>query len=238
MLEENLREIFTKIEASCKRVKRDSKEITLVCVTKGIGLEKIREVVKLGMSDIGENRVQDALKKFNELYSADDRSQVNIRWHMVGHLQRNKAKYAVRIFDLIHSVDSFKLAEEINKEAEKINKIQNILIQVNTSGEKTKFGVNPEDLFSLAKEILKFKHLNLKGLMTIAPEVENPEDTRPYFRKLRELFDEFNHLTNYQLTILSMGMSQDFGIAIEEGANVLRIGRAIFKGEPPDLEFI
>ncbi|MCM8778319.1 MAG: YggS family pyridoxal phosphate-dependent enzyme [Candidatus Omnitrophica bacterium] len=230
MLKENLAKVKAKIAEACRRVDRDPGEITLVCVTKGVEIEKIKEVVSLGIMDIGENRVQEAFKKYNELQTTGYKLTAKIRWHMVGHLQSNKAKYAVRIFDLIHSVDSFKLAEEINKQAERINKIQDILIQVNTSGEKTKFGIEPKGLFSLIGEIKKFKNLSLKGLMTIAPVVLNPEDARPYFRKLKELFDEFNYLTNHPLTILSMGMSQDFEVAIEEGANMVRIGRAIFKG--------
>ncbi|MCM8765811.1 MAG: YggS family pyridoxal phosphate-dependent enzyme [Candidatus Omnitrophica bacterium] len=224
MLRENLAKVEERIERACRKVGRDPEEITLVCVTKGVEIEKISEIVNLGVTDIGENRVQEALKKFEQLQAGQ-----SIKWHMVGHLQSNKAKYAVRIFDLIHSVDSLKLAEEINRQAERINKIQEILVQVNVSGEKTKFGIKPEDLFSLGEEILKFKNLRLRGLMTIAPIVESPEDARFCFRKLRELRDEFNYLTNYQLTILSMGMSQDFEVAIEEGANMVRIGTAIFK---------
>lgn len=229
MFEGNLRLVLEKIATSCIKAKRNPEEITLVCITKGVDVEKIKEIIALGINNIGENRVQEALKKFEKLQIPVYRSG-KINLHMVGHLQKNKVKYAVRIFDLIHSVDSLELAYEINKQAEKINKVQDILIQINSSGEKTKFGVKPEDLFSLANEVLKLKNLNLKGLMTIAPIVKNPEETRPYFRKVKELFDEFNHLTNNQLTILSMGMSQDFEVAIEEGANMVRIGRAIFEG--------
>ncbi|MGE4358108.1 MAG: YggS family pyridoxal phosphate-dependent enzyme [Candidatus Omnitrophota bacterium] len=234
MLGDNLRAVFARIEAVCKRIKRNPAEITLVCVTKGIEIEKIKEVIELGINDIGENRVQEAVEKFEKLRMANGKGR-KINWHMVGHLQRNKAKYAVRIFDLIHSIDSRELAEEINRQAERINKVQDILIQVNTSGEKTKFGISPEDLFSLAEELLKLKHLNLKGLMTIAPLVENAEETRLYFRKLYELKEKLytSGITRFPLPILSMGMSQDFEVAIEEGANMIRLGRAIFAG--PEL---
>jgi len=228
MLWENLERLKKRIEDACQRSGRSFNEITLVCVTKNVDIEKIKEVIKLGIKDIGENRVQEAVKKFEELRIANCEK---VRWHMVGHLQRNKAKYAVRIFDLIHSVDSLDLALELNKQAEKVNRVQDILIQVNVSGEETKFGINPENLLSLVKEILNLKNLNLKGLMTIAPIVKNPEDARPHFRTLRELKDKINAelILNPPLSVLSMGMSQDFEVAIEEGATMIRIGTAIFK---------
>jgi pyridoxal phosphate enzyme (YggS family) len=149
---------------------------------------------------------------------------------MVGHLQTNKVKEAVRIFDLIHSVDSVRLAKEIDKESAKINKIQNLLIEVKTSPEATRFGLKPDEAVRVMKEIAEFKNISIKGLMTIAPIVDNPEKTRPYFILLRELRDKINELRtmNHELTILSMGMSDDFEVAIEESSNMVRIGRAIF----------
>jgi pyridoxal phosphate enzyme (YggS family) len=149
---------------------------------------------------------------------------------MVGHLQTNKVKDAVKIFDLIQSVDSLHLAEEIDKQAAKINKIQDILIEVKTSPEATKFGLQLEVVIEVIKGITKLKNLNIKGLMTIAPIVDNPEKARPYFRLLRELGDKINEsrITNHESRILSMGMTDDFEVAIEEGANMVRLGRAIF----------
>ena len=203
--------------------------ITIVAVSKARTLQQIEEVIQAGISDIGENKVQEALIKYKEL-SAIDYKRSTIRWHMVGHLQTNKVKDAVGIFDLIHSVDSVHLAQEIDRQAVKINKIQNILIEVKTSGEATKFGLRPEEVIAVIKEMAPFKNIDIKGLMTIAPIVDSPEKTRPYFRTLRELKDEINHssLTKSPLSVLSMGMSDDFEIAIEEGSNMIRIGRAIF----------
>ncbi len=236
MSRSNLEAVRARIHQVCARVGRDPNEITLVCVTKGVDINRIREVVGLGITDIGENRVQEAREKFGlltSLQATGNRRQAEIRWHMVGHLQRNKAKHAVRIFDLIHSVDSLDLAQEIDKEAKKIEKIQEILIEVNVSGESTKFGITAEETFLLAKEVSKLTSLRLKGLMTIAPLVDNPEKVRPYFKALRELRDEINQLltVNCKLLTLSMGMSQDFEVAIEEGATMMRIGTAIFRSE-------
>lgn len=242
MLSDNLEKVKARIQAACKRVGRNPDEITLVCVTKGVGVEKIREIIGLGILDIGENRIQEARLKYDLLAGIERR----VRWHLVGHLQKNKAKYAVRIFDLIHSVDSWELACVINREAAKIGKPQAILIEVNISGETTKFGLKPQDTLPLTREILNLGNLKLSGLMTIAPIVDNPEKARPYFRMLRELRDKINQqlttspstwlgashppldLARGKLSALSMGMSQDFEVAIEEGANLVRIGRAIF----------
>lgn len=199
--------------------------ITIVAVTKGRTVEQIKEVIAAGITDIGENRVQEALIKYNELYAIRSTLYAT-RWHMVGHLQTNKVKEAVKIFDLIQSVDSLYLAQEIDKEAGKVNKIQDILIEIKTSPEAAKFGIKPDEAIGVIKEIAKLKNINLKGLMTIAPIVDNVENTRPYFKMLRELKDKIN-----TLHILSMGMTDDFQIAIEEGSNMVRLGRAIFEGE-------
>lgn len=259
MFRSNLEQVKEKIRRSAIKIGTDPDKITLVCVTKGIDIDRIKEAVSLGITDIGENRVQEAKVKFSLLthnsvpneaiqkeFTSGSRSAKEevitfgklvthnkLNWHLIGHLQKNKARDAVKIFDLIHSVDSLSLAEEINKEAEKINKIQEVLIQVNTSNEATKFGINSEGALSLVKEILKLPNLKLKGLMTIAPLVDNPENVRPYFKALRELRDKIYDLriTDYELPNLSMGMSQDYQIAIEEGATMVRIGTAIFKDE-------
>jgi pyridoxal phosphate enzyme (YggS family) len=204
----------------------------LLAVTKGRSIEEIGGVIAAGVSEIGENRVQEAIEKYNVLTGKPANRQTGelIKWHMVGHLQTNKVKEAVAIFDLIHSVDSLKLAAEINRQAEKINKIQDILVEVKTSPEAAKFGVPPGEAIELVRDLAQFKNIALKGLMTIAPMAADPEEARPYFRLLKELRDNINELmTNDQrLTTVSMGMSDDFEVAIEEGATMVRIGRALF----------
>jgi pyridoxal phosphate enzyme (YggS family) len=229
-----------RIIGACRRLNRNSDEIRLVAVTKTVDSLQIQEVIKAGIFEIGENRVQDAQLKFNALrppQSVGGRPSKScgwrtspIRWHLIGHLQTNKAKEAVRIFDLIQSVDSFKLALEIDKHAAKVNKLQDILVQVNTSQEASKFGLKPDDTLEAIKQISQLKNVRIQGLMTIAPVVDKPEKARPFFRRLRELRDEINRLSSivYRLSDLSMGMTDDFEIAIEEGATMLRIGRAIF----------
>jgi len=176
----------------------------------------MEEALEAGVTIFGENRVQDALAKHKVI---SDRAS----WHLIGHLQTNKAKDAVRIFDLIHSVDSLRLAQEIDKQAGKIGKVQDILIQVNTSGEASKFGIGPEEAAGLIRDAGLLKNISIKGLMTIAPEVEDPETVRPYFTALRELRDFIDR--SWQL---SMGMSNDFEVAVEEGATLVRVGRAVF----------
>jgi len=204
----------------------------LVAVTKGRSIEEIGGVIAAGVSEIGENRVQEAIEKYNVLTGKPANRQTGelIKWHMVGHLQTNKVKEAVAIFDLIHSVDSLKLAAEINRQAEKINKIQDILVEVKTSPEAAKFDVPHGEAIELVRDLAQFKNIALKGLMTIAPMAADPEEARPYFRLLKELRDNINELmTNDQrLTTVSMGMSDDFEVAIEEGATMVRIGRALF----------
>ena len=223
------------------------REITIVAVTKGRTVEQIKEVIAQGIAGIGENRVQEALVKYNALpgpryamrlnpalsslkeSSSDDRKG-GVKWHMIGHLQTNKVKEAVRIFDLIQSVDSPRLAQAISKEAGKINKQQDILLEVQTSPEKSKFGLKPQEIPEVFKEISCLPHLEVKGLMTIAPFTDNPETSRPYFKMLRELSEkiDWRRETTHRGPILSMGMSGDFAVAIEEGANMIRLGRVIF----------
>jgi pyridoxal phosphate enzyme (YggS family) len=197
--------------------------VTLVCVTKEAALPDIRQALDLGVTDIGENRVQDAVLKHGSIGPRP-------RWHLIGHLQTNKARDAVRIFDLVHSVDSLRAAREIDKEAGRIKKVQDVLIQVNTSGEASKFGVAPEETERLIKELILYPNISIKGLMTMAPETDDPETSRPFFRRLKELLKALNErrATSDELRLLSMGMSGDFEVAIEEGSNMLRIGRAIF----------
>jgi pyridoxal phosphate enzyme (YggS family) len=227
MIENNIFRLKQRIENVCKNIAIDPSNITIVAVSKNRTPEEIKQVIKAGIFNIGENRVQEAVSKYKVLKEIPQ-----IKWHMVGHLQTNKAKEAVRTFDLIQSVDSLHLAEKINKCAEKIKKVQEVLIEVKTSPEPTKFGIRPDKLLELLKEMANFKNLKIKGLMTIAPYFAHPQDTRPFFRILRELKEKVNQQNEIplKLEILSMGMSDDFEIAIEEGSNMLRIGRAIFEG--------
>lgn len=224
MIRENILRVRERIRSTLSKYNRAPDSVTIVAVSKGRAIEQINEVVESDITDIGENRVQEALAKYKQL--------TTIKWHMVGHLQTNKVKDALRIFDLIQSADSLHLAKEIDRQASKINKIQDILIEVNTSGEATKFGFRPKESIEAIREVIRFKNINIKGLMTIAPIVDNPENSRPYFRMLRELKDKINtlHITPYTLHILSMGMTEDFEVAIQEGSNMIRLGRAIFEG--------
>lgn len=229
MVKDNILNIRERISSASSKIGVPTDSITIVGVSKNRAVSGIKEVIDCGIINIGENKVQEAFLKYNELKA---KGVDGLKWHMVGHLQTNKVKEAVKIFDLIHSVDSVRLLEEINKEAVKINKIQDILIEVNTSGEKAKFGFNPDETIDAVKQISEFKNVNIKGLMTVAPIVDNPQFARTYFKLLRELKDQINtlHITHYTLHILSMGMSDDFEIAVEEGSNMLRLGRVIFDG--------
>lgn len=229
MFRDNLLKVKERIACVCAKFNRDPSQVAIVGVSKGRTVDDIRQAIAEGITEIGENKVQEARLKYNELSNIGYRLPV-IKWHMVGHLQANKVKEAVKIFDLIQSVDSLHLAVEIDKQASRINKIQDVLIEVKTSPEAAKFGLNPEEAIEVIKEIPKRKNINLKGLMTIAPAVDNPNKARPYFKILRELLNKINELpvAGYQLRILSMGMSDDFEVALEEGSNMVRLGRAIF----------
>ncbi len=225
MLLENTSKIFKKISYAAMRVGREPEDIKLVAVTKTIGVNTIYEAIEIGLRIFGENRVQESQKKIQDLKLKTQNS--NIEWHLIGYLQKNKVKYAVQLFDLIHTVDSIELAEEINKHAEKIDKIQRILVQVKLSEEETKHGISEDKLIQLLYKIRELKNLSLEGLMTMPPFFDNPESARPYFKRLREIRNECEKI-GFHLPELSMGMSGDFEIAIEEGATMVRIGTAIF----------
>lgn len=228
-IQDNIIKIRQRVYSACLKLNKNPEEIKIVAVSKGRSVGQIEEVIGCGILEIGENKVQEALLKYNRLQTLNSILPA-VKWHMVGHLQTNKVKEAVKVFDLIHSVDSLRLAQEINKQAAKVNKVQNILLEVKTSSEATKFGLPPKEATSILKELSVFNNIKVLGLMTIAPIVDNPESARPYFRKLRQLQDEFSNfrISNLEFSILSMGMTDDFEIAIEEGANIVRIGRAIF----------
>ncbi len=223
MIEENLACVINRIRQAKERSGRLEEEIILVGVTKNVAPELIERAIKAGLKDIGEIKVLEAQEKFEKIASG-------ARWHMVGHLQTNKAKQAVKMFDLIHSVDSQKLAKILDEEAKQINKVQDILVEVNTTGEPTKYGINPNEVSVFLKSISVLKNIKVKGLMTMAPETEDPQTARPFFAMLRELKEKIKkeNIPSIDMEYLSMGMSQDFEVAIEEGANILRIGRAIF----------
>lgn len=222
-IKNNLEIINEKIKKAALRANRNPEEIKLVAVTKTATIEQIKEAISAGVKIIGENKVQEAKEKYQIL-------STKIEWHLVGHLQTNKVKYAIEIFDCIHSVDSIKLAEEIDKRSLQFGKTTNVLIEVNVSGEETKYGIKPEEVEYFLKEIFEFSRIRVRGLMTIAPIAEDKEEVRPYFRKLRELSKEIKNknLKNVKMDYLSMGMTGDFEVAIEEGANMVRIGRGIF----------
>lgn len=225
MVSENLKRVRERIRYAAEKVGRNDRDITLVCVTKTANLAQIEEALAAGVTDIGESHIKDAVEKFRAI-------EYRARWHMVGHLQTNKVKDAVRIFDLIHSVDSFKLAAEISRRSAAMRALKKILIEVKTSEEATKSGVLPEHTLPLAERISELPAVKLIGLMTMAPFSDNPEDSRPYFQRLRKLAMVISdkRIRNIGMDYLSMGMTQDFEVAIEEGANILRIGRAIFEG--------
>ena len=223
MISDQLNVIQSRIDAVCKRLGKNPKDITLVGITKYADAVQIQEALDAGLVHIGENRVQDAQKKFGELRSSNNRK------HLVGHLQTNKAKLAVELFDMIESVDSFKLADALEREAAKMDRKVDVLVQVNTSGEEQKFGIAKEEAMDLIKEVENLSHLNLQGLMTIAPFTADAEIIRQTFQELKVIFDQANGTLDLHMPYLSMGMSGDFEIALEEGANMVRIGRSIFQ---------
>jgi len=222
-IKENLEKVRGRIQARSDSLGRDTREISIIAVTKTVDVNRIEQAIAEGVDIIGESRVQEAKEKYQKIGD-------KVSWHLVGHLQRNKAKDAVRIFDLIHSVDTTELAKEIDKQARKIGKIQKILVEVNVSGEESKYGLRPEEVFTFLKEISVLPSIRVEGLMTMAPLCDNPENCRPYFRKLKELSEKIDaeKIENVKMVNLSMGMSNDFEVAIEEGSNMVRIGRAIF----------
>ena len=225
MIAENLEQIHRNISAAAARSGRSAEDIRLVCVSKNRTPEEISQAIACGVKDIGENWVQEAAEKYPQIAQP-------VCWHLVGHLQTNKVKAALGIFEMIHSLDSFKLAQEIDRRAKALGKDIEVLIEVNTTAETTKFGVSPCGLEQLVEKITPLKQLKLRGLMTMAPLTADPETTRPYFAALRQLRDNLKQSFGRRLDLsyLSMGMSQDYEIAVEEGANILRIGSAIFEG--------
>ncbi len=208
------------IKEKIKSILSEIKEVKLVAVTKTRTIEEIKEAIDFGVKIIGENKIQEAERKYNFL--RDYFQEKKVEFHFIGHLQTNKAKKAVEMFDLIQSIDSLKLAQGIDKRAKEINKVQNILIEVKIGKEEQKAGVLPENVFDFIESIKKLNNLKLLGLMCIPPFSEISEDSRPHFREMKGIFDKL------KLEVLSMGMTDDYRIAIEEGTNMIRIGRGIF----------
>jgi pyridoxal phosphate enzyme (YggS family) len=245
MMKDNILTIEQRILTACERAGRKRSEVTLIAVSKTKPNQMIQEAYHLGMRHFGENKVQELVKKFEDLQSE---FVEKVDWHLIGHLQRNKVKYLVNKTVLIHSVDSLRLAEQIEEEAAKKHITCDILIEVNIAGEDTKYGVTSEEVFPLILKIDKLSHIRVRGLMIIAPYTENPEQNREYFTKLRELYidiktknidnigdgkildEKTSHLTKTleHFDILSMGMTGDFEVAIEEGATMVRVGTGIF----------
>ena len=221
MIRENLRTVEDRIQAACRQCGRNREEVQLIAVSKTKPVEMLEEAYACG--DFGENKVQELVDKYERLPK-------DIRWHMIGHLQRNKVKYIVDKVYLIHSVDSLRLAEEISKEAVKKQVTVSVLVEINVAGEESKFGTTAREAAALVEEIAKLPNIIVKGLMTIAPYVENPEENRLYFAMLRQIYVDIIHknIDNVCMKELSMGMTGDYETAITEGATYIRIGTGIF----------
>ena len=226
MLAENIAAVQRHIAEAAERGGRRAEEITLVAVSKTKPIELIKLAYELGLRDFGENRVQDALPKIAEFRHAGIEP---VTWHMIGHLQRNKVNKVIGSFDTVQSVDSLQLAQALNAHASELGVRLKVLLQVNISGEASKEGMVPEETPVLARQIVALPHLDVQGLMTVAPLVQDPEETRPVFRALRMLRNDVREQVPQSAWLhLSMGMTDDYGVAIEEGATIVRVGRAIF----------
>lgn len=221
-IKENLEYINEKIKTAAEKSGRKREDILLLAVSKTIDVPRIKEAVELGLIDLGENKPQEINWKYFEIE--------NVRWHQIGHLQTNKVKYIIDKVCLIHSVDSMRLAEEINKKAAAKGIVMDILVEINIAGEEAKHGVPLNEAEALAVEISSLENVRVKGLMTVAPFVEDPEENRKYFRQMKKLFDDIDKKSynNIDMKYLSMGMTNDYEVAVEEGANIVRIGTGLF----------
>jgi len=240
-IRENLFRVRVRIEEAARKAGRNPKEINLVAVSKTVETPRIREAIEAGVSILGENYIQEAQKKIEEIGqpACTEPTSGNlaeggrfgggrpVSWHFIGHLQSNKAKYAIRLFDMVHSLDSLPLAEELNRRAEQVDRVIKVMIEVNLSRETTKFGTDEEMVFALARKVQTFRYLSLEGLMTMPPYFDSPEMSRPYYIALRDLKERMV-AEGIPIKELSMGMSNDFEVAIEEGATYIRVGTAIF----------
>ncbi len=227
-IKENIDNIFKKVQLAAEKSGRKLEDITLIAVSKTVDWEKAKEAVEAGVNNLGENRVQEITNKYEQF---DDLNlNDNVNWHMIGHLQKNKVKYIIDKVNLIHSVENLELANEINKRAAQHNLISNVLIELNIGEEESKFGISDENVIEFVKSLEQFENIKVLGLMTVAPYAENPEDIRWVFKKMKEIYNNISNinLRNTEMKYLSMGMTNDFEIAIEEGSNIVRIGTAIF----------
>lgn len=223
MIAQNLHQVQENIKKACEKANRDPAEVTLIAVSKTKPVSMLQEAYDEGVRTFGENKVQEIMDKYGQLPQ-------DIEWHMIGHLQRNKVKYIADKVTMIHSLDSLRLAETIESEASKHNRVIPVLIEVNVAMEESKFGISVDEVLPFVQELSKFPHLRVNGLMTIAPYVENPEENRQIFRKLKKLSVDIEekNINNINMSVLSMGMTGDYQVAIEEGATMVRVGTGIF----------
>ncbi|WP_053956923.1 YggS family pyridoxal phosphate-dependent enzyme [Inediibacterium massiliense] len=221
-IEENIIHIRQEIHKACEKSNRNPEEVKLIAVTKTVDSSKINEAIAQGIEDVGENKVQEIINKYDQVSP--------VSFHMIGHLQTNKVKYIIDKVKLIHSLDRISLAKEIDKRAKQNNKVMDVLVQINVAKEDTKFGMYKEEVYDFLEQIKCFENIKVKGLMTIAPYEEDPEEVRKYFKELKEIFEEIKtkDFSHVEMKYLSMGMTNDFQIAIEEGANFIRVGTGIF----------
>ncbi len=222
-ISKNLEDIKHRIKRAAEVSGRNENDILLLGVTKTVDIDRIKTLMDCGIKNLGENRVQELTEKYEII--GDE-----ARWHLIGHLQTNKVKYIVNKVKLIHSVESLRLAEEIDRQARKHDKVMDILVEVNVSGEESKFGVKPNEVYDFIQKASSFDGIRIRGLMTVAPFVENPQENRVYFEQMYKLFIDMKHKNNdnINMTYLSMGMTNDYEVAIEEGSNIVRIGTGIF----------
>ena len=227
---ENLSMVESKIAAACKRAGRERDEVKLIAVSKTQPVEAIREAIEYGINSFGENRVQELREKTEIIKD-------NLDWHLIGHLQTNKVKYVVGKVSLIHSLENIRLAEALDKEATKLGITVDVLAEINVAKEASKFGVNPEDAENFIREVSKFPNINIKGLMTVAPYTDISEENRKYFRQLKKIMVDLNskNIHNVSMNVLSMGMTGDYEVAIEEGATLVRVGTGIFGSRNYDI---
>lgn len=223
MLKDNLSKVEARIQEACDKCARPRSEVTLIAVSKTKPVEMLQEIYDAGVRDFGENKVQEICEKYDKL-------PADIKWHMIGHLQRNKVKYIIDKVCMIHSVDSYRLAEEINIQAKKHRIVMPVLIEINIADEQTKFGVSKEDALKLIEETAHLDNIQIQGLMAVAPYVEDPEENRKYFQEIRQLAVDIQskNIDNVVMRVLSMGMTGDYTVAIEEGAGMVRVGTGIF----------
>lgn len=224
MIRNNLEQVRARLRLACERAGRDEASVTLLAVSKTKPAEMLMEARRCGATEFGENKVQEIVEKAERLGTEE------YHFHMIGHLQKNKVRKAVQLSVMIHSVDSLELAQCIDREAEKLSKRQDILLEINAAGEDSKFGIRPEETEPLVREIARLPHVRLRGLMTVAPYTDDPENNRKYFKQMHDLLVDINGkcIDNIHMDVLSMGMSGDYAVAIEEGATHVRVGTAIF----------